>query len=140
MTGRAPLPLAGVARSDDVLLRGAWGRASRDFDVPIRGGPAGGGYSTVEDLHRFARALQTGRPVQPATFALMIAPRPELASPTYGYRFGLNDDGSIGHAGGFPGISSALAFCPDTGHVVVVLSNFGRASGPVVRKAAELLR
>jgi CubicO group peptidase (beta-lactamase class C family) len=110
------------------------------FEHVIRGGPAGGGYSTVEDLHRFARALQTGRLVQPATFALMVAPKPELASPAYGYGFGINPDGSIGHTGGFSGISSALAFHADTGHVVVVLSNLGRASGPVVRRAAELLR
>jgi CubicO group peptidase (beta-lactamase class C family) len=109
------------------------------FEHVIRGGPAGGGYSTVEDLHRFARALQTGRLVQPATFALMIRPKPELASPTYGFGFGLNPDGSIGHTGGFPGISSALAIYPDTGLVVVVLANLGRASGPVVRKTAELL-
>jgi D-alanyl-D-alanine carboxypeptidase len=74
------------------------------FEHVIRGGPAGGGYSTVDDLHRFARALQTGRLVQPATLALMVAPRPELASPTYGYGFGINADGSLGHTGGFAGI------------------------------------
>jgi CubicO group peptidase (beta-lactamase class C family) len=109
------------------------------FEHVIRGGPAGGGYSTVEDLFRFARALRAGRLVRPETFALITSPKPELGSPRYGYGFGINPDGSVGHTGGFPGISSALAVYPDD-LTVVVLSNYGGATPPVMRKAAELLR
>jgi CubicO group peptidase (beta-lactamase class C family) len=109
------------------------------FEHVIRGGPAGGGYSTVEDLFRFARALRTGRLVTPQTFALMTSPRPELRSPRYGYGFGVNPDGSVGHTGGFSGISSALALYPDD-LTVVVLSNYGGATPPVIKKAGELFR
>lgn len=109
------------------------------FEHVIRGGPAGGGYSTVEDLFRFARALRSGRLVRPESFALMTSPKPELNSPNYGYGFGLNSDGSVGHTGGFPGISSALALFPDE-LTVIVLSNHGGAMPPVMRKAVELFR
>jgi CubicO group peptidase (beta-lactamase class C family) len=108
------------------------------FEHVIRGGPAGGGYSTVEDLFRFVQALRAGRLVRPATFALMVSPRPELGSPHYVYGFGINPDGSVGHTGGFPGISSALALYP-ADVTAVVLSNYGGASVPVMRKAAELV-
>jgi CubicO group peptidase (beta-lactamase class C family) len=109
------------------------------FEHVIRGGPAGGGYSTVEDLFRFARALRTGRLLQPETVALLTSPKPELGSPHYGYGFGINPDGSVGHTGGFPGISSALAIYPDDGYVVVVLANYGGAAPPVMRQVAELI-
>jgi hypothetical protein len=52
---------------------------NNNFEHVIRGGPAGAGYSTVADLHRFARALQTGRLVQPATLALMVEPDAAVA-------------------------------------------------------------
>jgi CubicO group peptidase (beta-lactamase class C family) len=109
------------------------------FEHVIRGGPAGGGYSTVEDLFRFARALRAGRLVRPETVALLTSPKPELGSPNYGYGFGINPDGSVGHTGGFPGISSALAIYTDDDYTVIVLANRGGAAPPVMRKIAELI-
>jgi CubicO group peptidase (beta-lactamase class C family) len=109
------------------------------FEHVIRGGPAGGGYSTVEDLFRFARALRAGRLVRPETVALLTSPKPELGSPNYGYGFGINPDGSVGHTGGFPGISSALAIYTEDDYTVVVLANRGGAAPTVMRKIAELI-
>jgi CubicO group peptidase (beta-lactamase class C family) len=105
----------------------------------IRGGPAGGGYSTVGDLVRFAEALQSGKLVSPATFELMTTPKPELKSPEYGYGFGV-EPGIVGHSGGFAGISSNLAIFKGTGYVAVVLSNYGGASQPVVEKIEALVK
>jgi CubicO group peptidase (beta-lactamase class C family) len=107
----------------------------------MRGGPAGGGYSTVEDLVRFAEALKAGKLVSPATFELMTTPKPEVNSPEYGYGFGVDPATKIvGHSGGFPGISSNLDIFKGTGYVAVVMSNYGGGSQPVVEKIRSLVK
>jgi CubicO group peptidase (beta-lactamase class C family) len=107
----------------------------------IRGGPAGGGYSTAPDLLRFAEALTSGKLVTPATFELMTTPKPDVSSPRYGYGFQLDPQAGIaGHGGGFPGISSNLDIFKGTGYVAVVLSNYGDAGRPVVDKIRALVR
>ena len=107
----------------------------------MRGGPAGGGYSTAEDLLRFAEGLKSGKVVSAATFELMTTPKPEVNSPQYGYGFGVDPETMIvGHSGGFPGISSNLDIFKGTGYVAVVLSNYGGGSQPVVEKIRTLVR
>jgi len=107
----------------------------------MRGGPAGGGYSTVEDLVRFAEALKAGKLVSPATFELMTSPKPEVNSPEYGYGFSVDPETRVvGHSGGFPGISSNLDIFKGTGYVAVVMSNYGGGSQPVVEKIRALVK
>ncbi len=107
----------------------------------MRGGPAGGGYSTAGDLLRFATAVTSGKLVSKQTFELMTTPKPELNSLRYGYGFGVDPQSNIvGHSGGFPGISSNLDIFKGTGYVAVVLSNYGGGSQPVVEKIRSLLR
>jgi CubicO group peptidase (beta-lactamase class C family) len=106
----------------------------------IKGGPAGGGYSTVEDLLRFDAALRSGKLVGASYVKLLTTPKPELTSPNYGYGFGVFEGGKIvGHSGGFPGISANLDMFLTSGYSVAVLSNYGGGSMPVVRKARSLL-
>ena len=105
------------------------------FAHVIRGGPAGGGYSTAEDLLRFDQALRAGRLVGAEYVKQLLAPRPELNSPEYGYGFGLDPAARIaGHSGGFAGINSNLDMFLGSGHTAVVLSNYGNAAGPVADK------
>jgi CubicO group peptidase (beta-lactamase class C family) len=107
----------------------------------IRGGPAGGGYSTAEDLVRFAEALRSGKLVSAATYELLTTPKPDVNSPAYGYGFGVGpQSGIVGHSGGFPGISSNLDIFKGTGYVAVVMSNYGGASEPVVEKIRTLVK
>jgi CubicO group peptidase (beta-lactamase class C family) len=110
------------------------------FEHVIRGGPAGGGYSTARDLMAFAEAMRHGKLVSEATRDQLWSAKPDLSSPEYGFGFGIGQDPlgrSVGHSGGFPGISSVLDIYPDTGWTVVVLSNVDNGAPPVEQKLKE---
>lgn len=116
----------------------AW--SNNIFAHVMRGGPQGGGYSTVEDLLKFDQALRSGKLVSAETFKLLTSPKPELNSPEYGYGFGVEPDRNVaGHSGGFPGISSNLDMFLGNGWTAIVMSNYSRGSGPVSSKMAELI-
>ena len=51
------------------------------FEHVIRGGPAGGGYSTARDLLAFAEAMRQGRLVTPATAERLWTAKPDLQLP-----------------------------------------------------------
>jgi CubicO group peptidase (beta-lactamase class C family) len=106
----------------------------------IRGGPAGGGYSTVEDLTRFAEALKGGKLLRQENVKLLTTPKPELSSPNYGFGFGVEEGGRIvGHSGGFPGINSQLDIYVGDDYTVAVMSNYGNGAQPVIQKARTLI-
>lgn len=110
------------------------------FEHVIRGGPAGGGYSTVDDLLRFDLALRGNKLVGPEYVKVLLSPKPEINSPQYGYGFGIDTvNRTAGHSGGFPGISSDLTMFLEDGYTSVVMSNYGGASQPVRRKIEELV-
>ncbi len=115
-----------------------WG--NNIFAHVMRGGPQGGGYSTVEDLLKFDQALRSGKLVSSETLKLITSPKPELNSPAYGYGFGVDTAaGTTGHSGGFPGISSNLDMYLASGWTAIVMSNYSRASGPVETKMTNLI-
>ena len=90
--------------------------------LPWRGTAAGGGYSTVGDLLRFARALRSGKLISMVTLAEATLPHQQQ----YGYGFGVQGQGqlrSYGHGGGAPGMNGELRVFPQLGYVVVSLSN-----------------
>lgn len=90
----------------------------------IKGGPAGGGYSTVRDLHRFARAMQTDALVSRASRDQMWR---DYSGIGYGFGFTLAQSPSgpiVGHGGGFPGLNSNLDILPESGYIVAVMSNY----------------
>jgi len=97
------------------------------FEHVLRGGPQGGGYSTVGDLLKFERALRTGKLAGEESVKLLLSAKPELNSPDYGYGFQIDDALKIaGHGGGFLGISSNLDMFQGTGWTAIVMSNYGR--------------
>lgn len=97
------------------------------FQHVMRGGPAGGGYSTVGDLHRFGQALLAGRLVSVGMLDLLWT---DAVGADYGFGFAVVDAEQkiVGHSGGFPGISANLDVFVDSGYVVAVLSNQGMAA------------
>lgn len=110
------------------------------FMHSVKGGPAGGGYSTVEDLIRFAEALTNNRLLSPEYTAIFTTGKVERGPGfSYAYLIGEEDyDGHrmIGHSGGAPGISANLDIFPDLGYSVAVLSNYGRNS----RQVTDIIR
>jgi CubicO group peptidase (beta-lactamase class C family) len=106
----------------------------------MRGGPQGGGYSTVEDLLKFSRALQGGKLVGADYVKILTTAKPELNSPDYGFGFQINPGGkSFGHSGGFPGINSNLDMYAGSGWTAIVMSNYSRGGGPVIQKMKRLI-
>ncbi len=105
----------------------------------IKGGPAGGGFSTVKDLHRFARAIQTGKLVSQESLEKMWK---DHSGENYGYGF-LVEEGTngkiVGHGGGFSGINSNLDIYLDKDYIVAVMSNLDRGASPVAQKVGQLL-
>jgi CubicO group peptidase (beta-lactamase class C family) len=99
-----------------------------NFDtLPCRGSPAGGGYSTVGDLVRFAGALQAGKLVGPELLAAATTTQAEMGPGLgYGYGFGnslVNGTRQFGHNGGAPGMAAELMVFPELGYEVAVAAN-----------------
>lgn len=95
--------------------------------MPIRGGSAGGGYSTAQDLLAFGNALMSYQFLSPESTELMLEGKVQLNDYVwyaYGF-FNRTDLGTrmIGHGGGFPGICSLLAIYPEPGYTVIILTN-----------------
>ncbi len=102
-------------------------RRSNLARLPGRGSPAGGGYATAADLLRFASALLDHRLLDRETTELVLAGKVDAPRGRYGYGFGSRQVGDrpvVGHNGGFPGVNAELQILPETGDVVVVLSNY----------------
>jgi len=91
-----------------------------------RGTPAGGGYSTTEDMLRFAKALQQNKLLNPQFTTLLITPQVKNPFGMDAYGFGvqtLNGNQCVGHNGGAPGVNGDLETCDNFTYTVVVLSN-----------------
>jgi D-alanyl-D-alanine carboxypeptidase len=94
--------------------------------LPYRGTSAGGGYSTVEDLLRFANALQGHKLLNADYTELLTTGKVDTPRGRYGYGFEdqiINGTRCFGHGGGAPGMNGDLEICPGPGYVIAVLAN-----------------
>jgi len=108
----------------------------------IRGGPAGGGFSTVPDLLAFDTALRGLVLLDQEHTELVWSAKPDIGSPGYGYGFSQGGTGAnriVGHSGGFSGISSNLDMFIDSGFTTAVMSNIDNGAIPIRDKLRELL-
>lgn len=109
-----------------------------------RGGSAGGGYSTAEDLLKFDIALRNNKLLNNDYTKLVLEGKVQRDESTkYAYGFEekrVKGERVVGHGGGFPGVSTQLEMYLDTGYTVVVLANADTLGMPAVAiKARELL-
>jgi D-alanyl-D-alanine carboxypeptidase len=122
-TGALPESVDVPARAVGYMRTSPGGAWEPNTDtLPWRGTAAGGGYSTVGDLLRFAQALGSGRLLSDATLAEAIRSHQQQ----YGYGFSVQGQGrlrSYGHGGGAPGMNGELRVFAQLGYVVVSLSN-----------------
>lgn len=96
------------------------------FSNLAKGTPAGGGYSTVDDLLNFANALQNNLLLSKENTALCTSGKVKYREGMYGYGFEentINGHRIIGHTGGHDGIACELMIYPDLGYTVVILTN-----------------
>jgi len=106
----------------------AYGWRENTLAHVFRGSPAGGGYSTVGDLHRFATALQAGRLLRPGSVEFLWTDNPPNL---YGRGFEINASAAgkvVGHSGVYSGISSRLDIYVERGYVVAILGNQDQAA------------
>jgi CubicO group peptidase (beta-lactamase class C family) len=125
---------AGYMRSDS----GGW-QLNTDT-LPYRGTSAGGGYSTVEDLLKFATALQKNKLLNPQYTEMLTTGKVETpGGGKYAYGFQdatVNATRCFGHGGGAPGMNGELKICPGPGYVVAVLSNL---DPPAASRVADFI-
>jgi len=125
-TGSAPEDSLVPDRSVGYMRQGG-ALVSNAPTLPYRGTAAGGGYSTVGDLARFADAVRERRLLDATHTALLLDGKVTIG-PDVRYAYGFFDRVVrgrrwVGHGGGAPGMNGDLSFEPDGGYVVVVLSN-----------------
>lgn len=124
------------------------GRESRQDNarfLPAKGSPAGGGYSTVEDLHHFARALSGYKLLNEQYTKIVLGGKvdaPFGPNIKYAYGFGdqrVNGHRIIGHSGGYPGVSAMFQMYVDQGYTVIVLGNYDEAAQMVAKRLREII-
>ncbi len=113
----------------------------------VKGGPAGGCFSTVPDLLKFAAGLRGGKLLDERHTAAMtegkVAPDREKPETRYAYGISERTVGSeriVGHGGGFMGINGQLDIYWSSGYTVAVLSNYDPpAAGSLAQKIQGLI-
>lgn len=108
--------------------------------LPYRGTSAGGGYSTVEDLFRFATALLGHKLLDAKHTELLISGKVDTGRDdkyAYGF-FERNNNGMkcFGHGGGAPGMNGDLDICAESGYVIAALANL---DPPAAQRAADFV-
>ena len=94
----------------------------------VRGGPAGGGYSTVEDLVKFHMALRSYKLLNEEYTKLVTTGKVEAGGPIGRYAYGFGDKmfggkHIVGHNGGSGGIAANFEMYPELGYTSVMLMN-----------------
>jgi CubicO group peptidase (beta-lactamase class C family) len=97
-------------------------RIKNVYTKPARGSSAGGGYSTLADMHNFSRALLDNKLLNRTHTEWLLSgfesPQPLPHTNAHSRR-----EGGYGIAGGAPGINAVLEIDFESGYTIIVLAN-----------------
>lgn len=136
-TGSQPEDVSVPRRAIGYTLAPKGGWVSAAGTLGYRGSSAGGGYSTVGDLLKFANALLAHKLLNASNTALMTTGKVAMGMGglKYGFGFGdgvINGTRCFGHNGGAPGMNGDLEICTTDHYTVAVLSNFDPPAAGVI--------
>lgn len=113
------------------------------YSRAIKGSPAGGGFSTVGDLHQFSLALTEFKLLGKELTEDAYTEKTKYNSAFwYGYGFSVSGEPNnriVGHGGAYLGVDARLDIHLDSGFIVVILANQSDVVAPVRRKINELI-
>lgn len=149
---KANMPNSGSFELDSVTNNLASGYLKRSYSDQwvdsrytraIKGSPAGGGFSTLEDLHNFSLALTEFKLLSKAFTEDAYSEKTQYNSAFwYGYGFSVSGEPNnrkVGHGGAYLGVDARLDIHLDSGFFVVILANQSDVVAPVRRKIDELI-
>jgi CubicO group peptidase (beta-lactamase class C family) len=150
---KADMPMSGSFELDSVTTNMASGYLKRMhsdnwvnsiYTRAIKGSPAGGGFSSVGDLHHFALALTSFKLLGKELTEEAYSEKTKYNSAFwYGYGFsirGESDDRVVGHGGAYLGVDARLDIHLDSNIIVIILANQSDVVSPVRRKVNELIK
>jgi CubicO group peptidase (beta-lactamase class C family) len=133
---------AGASESESASWHAAW-QEPKPGDGFVAGSPMGGGYSTVDDLAKFADAFMANQLLSREMTDRVLS---GYIDAEYGGRDGygfetrhLNGVRMAGHRGALAGSSNQVEFYPDLGYVLVVLGNTDSGTEDIAAHARNLL-
>ncbi|HLK60871.1 MAG TPA: serine hydrolase domain-containing protein, partial [Chthonomonadaceae bacterium] len=104
-------------------------RLDNIFDLGVKGSPAGGAYSTGEDMTRFQMALVQHTLLSASALETLWTGVTEEPNRSADYGYGAyieryNGNRIIWHGGGWKGVTNQFDMYPELGYTVVILSNY----------------
>ena len=142
LSGSLPEDQAVADRSVGYMRADSGGWTPNTETLPYRGTSAGGGYSTVGDLVRFATALLNHKLLNSSSTELLFTGKVATGRGPGKYAYGFEDErdkngnGYVGHGGGALGMNGDLRIYPKSGYVVAVLANL---DPPAAQRISEFL-
>ncbi|WP_242202202.1 serine hydrolase [Aestuariivivens insulae] len=93
------------------------------FMSAVKGNPAGGGYSTLDDLYKFATAFKHNLLLN-TEYTTLLKTEPENSWYGYGMQFaGAKGSGIYGHSGGHFGVGAEWRIFEKQNYTVILLTN-----------------
>ncbi len=93
------------------------------FMSSVKGSPAGGGYSSLDDMYKFATALKNNQLLS-AKYTTLMRTEPANGSYGYGMQFaGAKGSGIYGHSGGHFGVGAEWRVFEKQNYTVILLTN-----------------